>query len=107
MDVGAYCDTLEKQLIGWKAKLYDVIRVVDKLSEGDKETVFPSIRDLHTFVEEIDGEIEQLRTACPADWSPNRQTIDAKMTELQQTLKKLSAEIGGPLIPDSLSWVSK
>jgi hypothetical protein len=29
------------------------------------------------------------------------------MAGLQQTLKKLSAEIGGPLIPDSLSWVSK
>jgi hypothetical protein len=105
MDVGAYCDTLEKQLTGWKAKLYDVLRIVDKLSERDKETVFPSIRGLHTIVEEIDGEVEQLRTACPADWSPNRQNIDAKMAELQQTLKKLSAEIGGPLIPDSLSWV--
>ena len=105
MDVGAYCDTLEKQLTGWKAKLYDVIRIVDTLSEKEKETVFPSIRGLHRIVEEIDGEVEQLRTACPADWSPNRKTIDAKMAELQQTLKKLSAEIDGPLIPDSLSWV--
>ena len=49
MDVSAYCDTLEKQLAGWKAKLYDVIRLVDKLSEGDKETVFPSIRGLHSI----------------------------------------------------------
>jgi hypothetical protein len=106
MDVGAYCDTLEKQLTGWKAKLDDVIRVVDKLSTRDKETVLPSIRSLHAIVEEIDGEVEQLRTACPADWSPNRQAIDAKMAELRQTLKKLSAEVGGPLIPDSLSWVS-
>ena len=106
MDVGAYCDTLEKQLTGWKAKLDDVIRVVDKLSARDKETVLPSIRSLHAVVEEIDGEVEQLRTACPADWSPNRQAIDAKMAELRQTLKKLSAEVGGPLIPDSLSWVS-
>jgi len=106
MDVGAYCDTLEKQLTGWKAKLDDVIGVVDKLSAKDKETVLPSIRSLHAIVEEIDGEVEQLRTACPADWTPNRQTIDAKMAELRQTLKKLSAEVGGPLIPDSLSWVS-
>jgi hypothetical protein len=28
MDVSAYCDTLEKRLSGWKAKLYDVIRIV-------------------------------------------------------------------------------
>ena len=106
MDVGTYCDTLEKQLTGWKAKLYDVIRIVDKLSEKDKETVLPSKRGLHMIVEEIDSEVEQLRTACPEDWSLNRQSIDAKMAELQQNLKRLSAEIDGPLIPDSLSWVS-
>jgi hypothetical protein len=105
MDVSAYCDTLEKQLSDWKAKLYDVIRVVDKLADENKETVYPSIRGLHSIVDEIDSEVEQLRSACPADWSPNRQNIDDKMAELQQTLKNLSEDVGGPLIPDSLSWV--
>jgi mevalonate kinase len=107
MDVKSYCDTLEKQLTGWKAKIYDVIRVVDKLTEGEKETIFPSIRNLHLIVEEINAELEQLQTACPADWSPNRKTIDEKMVELQHTLKNLSEKVGGPLIPDSLSWVSE
>ena len=107
MDASAYCDILEKQLAEWKTRLYDVIHIVDKLSEGEKETVYPSLRNLHSIVEEIDSEVEQLRTACPADWSPNRQTIDEKMAELQQTLKNLSADVGGPLIPDSLAWVSK
>ena len=105
MNVSAYCDTLEEQLAGWKAKLYDVIRVVDNLSDENKETVYPSIRGLHAIVDEIDSEVEQLRTACPADWSPNRQNIDGKMAELQQTLKNLSEDIGGPVIPDSLSWI--
>ncbi len=106
MDVSAYCDILEKQLADWKARLYDVIHIVDKLSEKEKETVYPSIRGLHSIVEEIDSEVEQLRTACPADWSPNRQTIDEKMAELQQTLNNLSKDVGAPLIPDSLAWVS-
>jgi hypothetical protein len=107
MDVKSYCDTLERQLSAWKAKIYDVIHVVDKLPDGDKEKVFPSIRDLHAIVEEIDTQLEQLMTACPADWSPNRQTVDEKMAELQQTLKALSEKVGGPLIPDTLSWVSQ
>ena len=106
MDVSAYCDTLEKQLSGWKAKLYDVIRIVDKLTVENKETVYPSIQGLHSIVDEIDSEVEQLRTACPADWSPNRQNLDIKVAELQQTLKNLSEDVGGPLIPDSLAWVS-
>ena len=55
----------------------------------------------------VDAEVEQLRTACPADWSPNRQNLDTKMAELQQTLKKISTDVGGPMIPDSLAWVSE
>ena len=83
-----------------------MIRTVDKLADENKETAYPSIRGLHAVVDEIDSEVEQLRTACPADWSPNRQNIDDKMAELQQTLKNLSEDVGGPLIPDSLAWVS-
>ena len=90
MDISAYCNTLENQFADWKARLYDVIHIVDRLSEGEKETVYPSIRGLYSIVEEIDSEVELLKTACPADWSPNRQTIDDKMAELQQTLKNLS-----------------
>ena len=105
MDVSAYCDTLEEQLSAWKSKLYDVIRIVDKLSDENKEAVYPSFRGLHSIVDQIDSEVEQLRTACPADWSPNRQNIESKMAELQQTLKSLSEDVGGPVIPDSLSWV--
>ena len=107
MDVISYCNKLEKQLTEWKAKIYSVIRVVDDLPIQTKEGVFPSIRSLHTIVDEIDNELAQLKIACPADWTPNRQSIEAKLTELQSTLKKLSENVGGPLIPDSLSWVSE
>mgnify|MGYP001046613430 FL=1 len=107
MDATAYCDTLEEHLTGWKAKLYDVIRIVDRLPEKEKETVFPSIRGLHAVVDQIDDEVVQLRTACPADWSPNRQSLDTKIAELQQSLKRLSEDVGGPLIPDTLAWVSE
>ena len=107
MEVSAYCDTLEKQLSEWKAKLYDVIRIVDKLADENKEAVYPSIRGLHSIVDEIDSEVEQLRTACPADWSPNRQNLDTKMAELQQALKNISTDVDGPIIPDSLAWVSE
>jgi hypothetical protein len=47
-----------------------------------------------------------LKTACPADWLLQRRAVDDKMRELQETLRKLSDRVHGPLIPDSLSWVS-
>ena len=106
MDIISYCNQLERQLTDWKAKINCVIPVVDKFPVQEKEAIFPLIRSLHAVVDEIDGELEQLKSACPADWSPNRQTIEAKISELQSTLKKLSEKVDDPLIPDSLSWVS-
>jgi hypothetical protein len=106
METEAYCDKLDAHLVGWKAKIYDAIRIVDKLPPAEKETAFASIRNLHAIVDEIDDQLEQLRHACPADWSPNRRTIDQKMSDLHGTLKSLSHKINGPLIPDSLAWVS-
>ena len=107
MDVASYCDNLENHLAEWKAKIYDVIRVVDRLPDNEKEAIFPTIRGLHGMMDEINGELDQLRRACPADWSPNRNAIDDKMSELHSTLKTLSEKVGGPLIPDSLLWVSE
>ena len=107
METEAYCDRLEDQLVAWKAKIYDTIRVVHKLPPAEMEMAYSSIRSLHAIVDEIDDQREQLRTACPADWSPNRRTIDQKMSDLHDTLKALSQKINGPLIPDSLAWVSE
>jgi hypothetical protein len=106
METEAYCDRLDGQLVAWKAKIYDAIRIVDRLPAAEKEMAFSSIRNLHAIVDEIDGQLDQLRHACPADWSPNRRTIDQKMSDLHGTLKKLSKKIKGPIIPDSLAWVS-
>ncbi len=107
MDQTSYCDALESHLSGWKSRIYDVIRVVDRLPASEKEKVFPSIRSLNRIVDEIDGQLVQLKTSCPADWSPNRRSVDEKMQQLQATLKSLSERVGGPLIPDSLSWVTE
>ena len=107
METDAYCEKLDGQLVAWKANITDAIRIVDRLPPAEKEMAWASIRNLHAILDEIDAELEQLRTACPADWSPNRQTIDQKMGDLHTTLKMLSKKIKDPLISDSLAWVSQ
>jgi len=106
MDTTSYCDMLEEQLTAWKSKIHEVIRLADHLTTGEREEVTPSTRSLHAIVGEIDSQLAFLRTACSADWLPQRCAVDDKMRELQETLKKLSDRVHGPLIPDSLSWVS-
>ncbi|TFG42980.1 MAG: hypothetical protein E4H48_03345 [Syntrophobacterales bacterium] len=106
METTSYCDMLERQLTVWRSKIREVIHLADRLTAGEREAVRPSTRSLHAIVGEIDSQLTLLKTACPADWLPQRHAVDDKMRELQETLKKLSDRVGGPLIPDSLSWVS-
>ena len=53
METEAYCDRLDGQLVAWKAKIYDAIRIVDRLPAAEKELAFSSIRNLHAIVDEI------------------------------------------------------
>jgi len=106
MDTTSYCDMLERQLTTWKSKIREVVRLADRLTADEREAVTPSTRSLDAIVGEIDSQLALLKTACPADWSLQRRAADDKMRELQETLKKLSDRVHGPLIPDSLSWVS-
>ena len=41
------CKTMEMELTGWKAIIYDITRKMDKLPGGEKEKILPNIEDLH------------------------------------------------------------
>lgn len=70
MDVKSYCDSLTIELTAWKAKIYDVIRRLEKVPSGHKEKVFPQINDIYVIVEELDDRIERLKKECPIQWEP-------------------------------------
>ena len=82
MNVKDYCRNVEAELMAWKANLYDVIRQMDKLSTGDKQRMFEKINGLNIVMTELDDRLDKLRTACPTEWSPERQEIKAKMADL-------------------------
>jgi len=82
MDVNSYCDNLAIELTGWKAKIYDIIRKLDKIPSGDKGKILGQVNDLHVLVEELDDRIERLKTQCSEDWSPEKIELDTKMTRI-------------------------
>ena len=49
MHVRDYCDNVSAELMGWKVKMYDVMRKLDKVSSGDKEKVQPYLNDIHMY----------------------------------------------------------
>jgi len=82
MDVRDYCSNVEMELTAWKAKLYDVIRKIDQLPTGDKEKLYENIEGLHITMTELDDRIHELRTQCPTEWSPVREEIKVKVSDL-------------------------
>lgn len=76
MNVQDYCKGMETEMTAWKAKLYDVMRKIDKLGTAEREKVLPNIEDLHMLLEEMTDRVQTLKTECPSDWSPVKKKIE-------------------------------
>ena len=79
MDVLDYCKGMETEMTAWKAKLYNVMRKVDKLGSAEKEKILPNVTDLHMLLEEMEDRVEKLKTECPSDWSPVKTEIESSI----------------------------
>lgn len=104
MDAKSYCDTINNQLTGWKATIYDAILAAQKLKDTDKDKVQPLLDSLNGIIIELNKSLEQLRTECPADWSPQKKNIEGKMDELKTVFEKLSKKMDD-IISDTTAWV--
>ncbi len=65
MEVKDYCKGMETEMMAWKAKLYDVMRKVDKLGSAEKEKALPNIEDLHMLLEEMTDRVETFENRVP------------------------------------------
>jgi len=87
MDVKDYCNNLSVELSGWKAKMYDIVRKLDKLPTGQKEKFSPQIGDLHMIIEELEDRVERLQKECPTEWKPDEVEINKKISHMQEIMK--------------------
>ena len=94
MDVQDYCKGMETEMTAWKAKLYDVMRKVDRLGSADKEKVLPNIEDLHMLLEEMSDRVEKLKTECPSEWSPDKDAIDEGSINMRGKYEETMEYIG-------------
>lgn len=94
MDVKDYCGAMGTELTAWKAKMYDITRRLDKLGTAEREKILPNVEDLHILIEDIGARIEQLRTECPSEWSPEKQAIDQAHVDVRSKYEETMEFIG-------------
>lgn len=93
MKVNDYCRNMDTELTAWKAKIYNVIRQIDRLPTGDKQRMYEKINGLHIIMTELDNRLDQLRTSCPTEWNPVRQEIKATMSDLGNRYEETAGEL--------------
>jgi len=93
------CKTMEMELTGWKAIVYDIARKMDTLPGGEKEKVRPNIEDLHILIAEMDDRIDQIRANCTPetgldDIQTDREAFNAAISTLRVTTEEAMRGLG-------------
>lgn len=94
MDVKDYCGAMSTELTAWKAKMYDVVRKLDKLGTAEREKVLPNVEDIHMLIEDMATRIDQLNRECPSEWSPEKTAIDNAHTDMRAKYEQTMDFIG-------------
>jgi hypothetical protein len=89
VDVKSFCESAGNDLIGWKAKLYDVIRKTETLGNVDKGRVELLLEELNGLVDDVDKHIKLLADECPLDWESQKSEIQEKLSHVDTKLKAL------------------
>jgi hypothetical protein len=78
-----YCKGIETKLIAWKAKMYDLTRKTAIHGSEERKNVLINIQDLNMPITETLSFAEQLKTALPTEWTPQRKNIDNGFVEMR------------------------
>jgi hypothetical protein len=94
MEQQEFCDMMGIELAGWKAKLYDIVRKIDKLGTGDRGQVLSNVQDMHMLVEDMESRIRQLEKECPTEWHPYKKALDEAHVDMRAKYEETMGHIG-------------
>jgi hypothetical protein len=82
MDVDSFCGMMQSEITSLKARVYDIMRSVEKIKDKKKKKKAAELTDLHALLEHLSEMNNKLAKECPLDWSQEKKAIEAKKTEL-------------------------
>ena len=93
MEVKDYCRSIEIELYGWKAKMYDMVRKVDKLRGSEKQKIASQIDELHQHISDMERIIEQLQTECPIEFGPQKEQLEESTEGMKKKYEDAMAAV--------------
>ncbi len=86
MDIREYCDSMYGELTAMKARLYDILRVIDQMPQEARAKIRPQVDELHIMVGDLSRKIDRLLQECPADWSQAKAEIEELRWQLAEKI---------------------
>lgn len=94
MDARTYCDTVNHELTAWKAKVYDLLRLAERLPPAGRGRAQPLIDRLNAAVDQLNASIERLARECPADFATQKGEIKGRVAVLKSAWKEVWGVMG-------------
>jgi ABC-type phosphate transport system auxiliary subunit len=86
MDVSSFCGIMRSEIDSLKARIYDIMRAVEKIKDKKKRAQAAQLADLDALIEHLSEMNKKLEKACPLDWSKEKEEIEAKKAELHKKI---------------------
>jgi len=93
MEAKEYCRSIEVELHGWKAKMYDMVRKVDKLRGSEQDRVASQVEELHQHISDMEHIIEQLQTECPVEFGPQKKQVEDSTESMKKKYEDAMAAV--------------
>ena len=86
MDIRNYCDSMYAELTGMKAKVYDILRVIERMPREERAKIRFQTDELQILVGDLSRRIDRLMQECPADWSKAKMEIEELKEQLAEKI---------------------
>ena len=86
MDIKYYCESMYSELTGMKARIYDILRVIEAMPRETQAKIRPQTHELDIMVGDLSRRIDQLMTECPTDWSQAKMEIEELKDRLREKI---------------------
>lgn len=82
MDIRDYCDSMYTELTWLKARLYDILQVIEQMPGEARAKIRPQTDELGLLVGDMSRRIDRLMQECPADWRKAKLASETGREEL-------------------------
>jgi len=92
MDAKYYCDGMQSELTFLKARVYDILRAIDKMPTATKIKLSGQYIKLYDLIDHLTDLIDQLKKESPVDWRAAKVEIDQRTQEIIDIINYWNSE---------------